>query len=336
MKIITCAGYFGTGSSAVTDFFSEFSNCSSIGNYEVRFIHDPNGIRDLEYNIVENNNRHNTSHAIKNYKKYVKHLNGNIIRKRYRKYCGDKFLKLSDEYINNITELCCNSSWHFDLIDKGELFSLIDSIYNRICKLKNKNALTSLMLYTQEKGYFSAIDKDEFYYYTKKYINDVIECMDKTHSEYIMVDQLVPPSNLNQYLNYFDDIKVFVVDRDPRDVYLYSSIFYRSNVVPYKNIEEYCKWYEIIRRHRKREIFDKEKVYFLQFEDLIYKYEETTEKLMKFVGIDPQNHVSPKSIFDPSISIKNTNLKQKYPKYKKEMEYIENHLQEYLYNFPEQ
>lgn len=334
MKIITCASYFGTGSSAVTDFFSEFSNCSSIGDYEVRFIHDPNGIRDLEYNVIENNNRHNTSHAIKNFRKYVNYLNGTFIKKRYRKYCGKDFLKYSYEYINNITELCCDASWHFDIKDKGELFSLIDSAYIRLCRLRNKNSLTSLLVYTHEKGYFSAIDKDTFYKYTKKYINNVIGSMNKADTEYIMVDQLVPPSNIDQYLNYFDNIKVFVVDRDPRDVYLYSKIFFKTNVVPYKNIEEYCKWYEIIRRHRKRETIDNENVLFVQFEDLIYKYKETTKKLIEFVGIDPEKHTKPLTKLDPVISIKNTNLKEKFPKYKNEIEYIETHLQEYLYHFP--
>ena len=334
MKIITCTGYYGTGSSAVTDFFSEFSSCSSIGEYEVRFIHDPNGIRDLEYNIIENNNRHNTSHAIKNFKRYVDYLNGTLIKKRYRKYCGDNFLKLSYEYINNITELCCNASWHFDSIDKGELFALVDSVYIRICRLLKIGSDPSLLMHANEKSYFSTIDKETFYYYTKKYIYDVLQCMRKQDSEYIMVDQLLPPSNINQYLHYFDYIKVFIVDRDPRDIFILSSALWKTNVVPYKNIEEFCKWYEIIRRHQKHEKINTEYSAFIHFEDLIYKYEDTTEKLMKFVGINPKDHIIPRSYLNPAVSIKNTNLKHKYPEYKKEIEYIENHLQEYLYEFP--
>ena len=52
MKIITCAGYYGTGSSAVTDILGEFDNIHFMGDYEFRFIQDPGGIADLEYNIV--------------------------------------------------------------------------------------------------------------------------------------------------------------------------------------------------------------------------------------------------------------------------------------------
>ncbi|MBF1106621.1 MAG: hypothetical protein HXL52_06645, partial [Solobacterium sp.] len=56
MKIISCASYYGTGSSAITDFLSEFDNICSMTNYEFRFVQDPDGISDLEYNLVENHN----------------------------------------------------------------------------------------------------------------------------------------------------------------------------------------------------------------------------------------------------------------------------------------
>ena len=40
-------------------------------NYEFRFVQDPDGISDLEYNLVENHNRHNSGHALKRFKKLV-------------------------------------------------------------------------------------------------------------------------------------------------------------------------------------------------------------------------------------------------------------------------
>ena len=40
MKIITCASYYNTGSSAITDFFSEFDNIKSLGETEFRFLQD--------------------------------------------------------------------------------------------------------------------------------------------------------------------------------------------------------------------------------------------------------------------------------------------------------
>ena len=46
MKVITCASYYGCGSSAVTDLISEFSGVESLGDYEFRFLHDIDGISD--------------------------------------------------------------------------------------------------------------------------------------------------------------------------------------------------------------------------------------------------------------------------------------------------
>ena len=41
MRFITCASYYGSGSSVITDFVSEFSEVYSYGDFEFRFIQDP-------------------------------------------------------------------------------------------------------------------------------------------------------------------------------------------------------------------------------------------------------------------------------------------------------
>ncbi len=335
MRIITCASYFGTGSSAVTDLFSEFDNCSFVGDYEFRFLHDPDGVRDLEYHLIDNNNRHNTSNAIKRFLRYTKFLGANPFRKVYRRYMGDEFYKYTLEYVDRLTELKTEAWWHYDRMEKGGVFDYIDSAICRmgtfLCKKNNITLLKPL----HEKAYFSAIGREDFYRYTREYTEKVIGSMNRRHTDFIMVDQLVPPSNLERYLNYFYDIKVVVVDRDPRDVFLLDHVEWKSRVIPSKTAEEFCKWYEITRRHRKSERYDPERVYFLQFEDLIYRYEETVEKLIEFVGIPGKNHVARGKYLDPALSVKNTNLKQKYPECREKVEYIEEKLGGYLYQFPQ-
>lgn len=333
MRVITCAGYYRTGSSAVTDLFSEFEGCKSLTSYEFRFIQDPNGIRDLEYNLIENNHRHNTSNAIKNYYKFAKMLNGSLFRKGYKRYMGKTFMKETNKYIDNITELKTDTWWHYDRYQKGKFFNFIDVSLNKIAhKLKLKGC-TSLLKLSHEKGYYSAIDKKTFYTHTKNYIMNCLSSAMKEPSDFIMVDQLVPPSNISSYLNYFDDVKVIVVERDPRDLYLLEKTKYRWGVMPYKNVEDFCKWYEITRRRPKEQEIDQDKVMLINFEDLIYKYEETSKKLIDFVGLTNHKHVCPKKFLDPSRSIKGTNLKKKFPQYQKDVEYIEEHLKEFLYNF---
>ena len=67
MRIISCASYYGSGSSAITDLISEYDNVFSFTDEEFRFTHDPDGISDLEYNLVQNFNRHNSGRALKRY-----------------------------------------------------------------------------------------------------------------------------------------------------------------------------------------------------------------------------------------------------------------------------
>lgn len=78
MRFISCASYYGSGSSAITDFVSEFDTVYSFTDEEFRFVQDPDGVSDLEYNLVENFNRHNSGHAIKRYKKLVDFYCGNM------------------------------------------------------------------------------------------------------------------------------------------------------------------------------------------------------------------------------------------------------------------
>lgn len=337
MKIITCASYTATGSSAVTDFFSEFDNCYSVGNHEIRFIFDPNGIRDLEYNLIENFDRHKSAHAIKKYLQYAKYLNGdNFLMKGYKLFTENDFMQYTNEYINNITELKTEAWWSYDIIERGRNFAYLNGLIHRITRAITRGNGATLPMLWHEKAYFSSIDKDTFYKYTKEYVYKVMESLNKTNAEYLMVDQLLPPMSIQPYFNYFDDnIKVIISDRDPRDLYLLEKEIYKCGIIPSKSVEDFCNWYRIIRKPCKSEKYDKDKVCKIQFEDWIYRYEETKAQVISFVGIDPKLHVVPKSKLNPDVSIKNTNLKKKYPKYARDIQYIEANLEEYLYKFPD-
>ena len=90
-RYISCASYYGTGSSAITDFVSEFENVYNFSSEEFRFLQDPDGISDLEFNLVESFNRHNSGHSVKRYKKLVDFYNGTVFAKKYRGFFGDKW-----------------------------------------------------------------------------------------------------------------------------------------------------------------------------------------------------------------------------------------------------
>lgn len=333
MKIITCAGYYRTGSSAISDLFCEFENCTSLGDYEFRFVQDPDGISDLEYNLLENNHRHNTSHAIKRFIKMIKFLNGSVYSKRYKRFFDNKFYEYSMEYIENITQLKCKAWWHRDQIDKGKIFYFLDRVYAKSIGLVQKGRGNTSMLHNED-SYFTYILKEEFYKYTREYIEKLFLYANRNNNEFLVADQLVPPSNINRYLNYFTDIKVICVERDPRDLYVLERTKYRWGIMPYENVKEFCDWYTITRAHRKKEIPDPGKVMLINFEDLIYQYETTVEKIINFVGLNKKYHTKKKSKFIPEKSKNNTKVYLKYPALNDDIIYIEKELEGYLYDFP--
>lgn len=333
MRFISCASYYGSGSSAITDLISEFDNVFSFADEEFRFIQDPDGISDLEYNLVENFNRHNSGHALKRYKRLVDFNCGNVLAKKYEHFFHGNWKKCSEEYIKELTDFTYKGWWQYDLLDKGKFFYLRKRLVNKILKLtlwKNQPERT-LNTMKNEITYCSHPSEEKFIECTKNYILKLFSsvCDD---SENIMVDQLVPPTNLDRYLRYFDDIKVFIVDRDPRDVFVLEKYIWKDGIIPTEP-EFFCKWFKYTRAHRKEEVFDQNRVMYVQFEDLIYNYTDTVKCIADWLNFDINQHSKCKTYFDPSESFNNTQTWKKFSKLKDEVRYIERELKEYLYNF---
>ena len=335
MKFISCASYFGTGSSAITDYVSEFENVHSFTDYEFRFLQDPDGISDLEYNLIENHNRHNSGYALKKYKKLVDYFSGNFFVKRYEPFFNNQWRVISYRYIDELTDLTYKGYWYYDVKDKGLLFLLLVRLINKILQKTiwiNKD-ISNLNELPNEKTLCSYPNKERFLKSTKNYIEELFAIANYDNKPFLMVDQIVPPSNINRFLRYFDDIHVFIVDRDPRDLFLLAKYDWKIHIIPTENADVFCEWYRYTRAHRKNEKFDIDKVLFIQFEDMIYKYEETTNKINDFLGLSKNQHTSPKQYFNPDKSAKNTKVWLRDSGYQKEAFQIAEALPEYLYDF---
>lgn len=334
LKFISCASYYGTGSSAITDFVSEFNNVYSFTKEEFRFVQDPDGISDLEYNLVENFNRHNSGHALKRFKKLVDFQCGNLFGKRYEKFFLGNWKKYSYEYIKNLTDFTYKGWWQYDLYDKGSFYYFKKRILNKLLHLTIWRNQPERCLNTMknEITYCSHPTEEKFLKCTKQYLSSLFSSV-CNGSNIVMVDQIVPPTNLKRYLRYFDDIQVVIVDRDPRDVYVLQKFVWNVGIVP-TDVETFCKWFKYTRSHRLTEKNDSSKVKLLQFEDLIYKYDETSKELADWLGLKSSNHTMPRKNFIPEKSINNTQTWKRYPCVMAEIAYIEQELKQYLYDFP--
>ncbi|MDM0691996.1 hypothetical protein WHY35_02610 [Clostridium perfringens] len=331
--IISSASYYGSGSSAVIDYLSEFDGVMSLTNYEFRFAHDPDGLSELEYNLVENFNRHNSGHALKRYKKLVDYYGDHFMVTRYEPFFNNNWKKLSYEYINSLVDFSFLGYWQYDFYDKGSWYEFWSKLPDRILtRTIWRNKPDKHFFFKKEITYASHPTEEKFLSCTQKYTDKLMKAANKENAPIVLVDQLVPSTNIERHIRYFNNLKVFVVDRDPRDIYLLAKYEWKDTIVP-KDIELFCKWYIYTRSQAKHETWDKDKIMLIQFEDIVYKYEETTKKIREWIGLDENNHVNPKKYMNPEVSIKNTRYWESNPEYQKEAEIIAKLLPEYLYNY---
>lgn len=334
MNIVTTTGFYGTGSSAITDLLMEYDCIKIKSDYEIRIAHDPYGIRNLEFNLIENPNRHNSSFALKKFIDYVDFLSNPILGKKYQKYFEGQFKRIATSYIDSLFEFSYSGSWHYDLIDRGLFVFFCSRLYNKIIKflrlcLGIHDERNYSLLVSKPKAYGTICNEDEFLLHTRDFFEQLAKSINPEGMESVLMDQLVPPSNIGVYERYFNSIKIIVVDRDPRDIFLLEKLVWKGPVVPCNDVELFCKWFLWTRRQY--ENTNKGSSLFIQFEDLIYDYDETIGNIEKYLGISPENHKNKFKKFNPSFSIKNTKLWEKFPEYKDEISFIEHKLKQYCY-----
>ena len=330
MKIITCASYYGSGSSALTDLVAEYDNVKDLSDFEFRFLHDLDGVRDLEYHLIENHNRHNSGHALKRFAKLSKFNEGNFMSKRYSQFfAGDDYQKITNEYIKDLTAFSYSGWWFYDLYDKGPrtyyLYQIVNHLFRKITKgklriLRNEQIINS---HPTEKDFLSI---------TKKYVSNLMRALNKENAEYLEIDQVVPSSNIKEVMRYFDDeIFVFIVDRDPRDVYLLGKYCWKSSICP-TDPELFCQWFAYAREAGSGVPEETSHIKRLQFEDFIYRYDETVKKIEQCTGLNPNLHSKQFSKLNPKRSVVNTRLWEKYPE-DQGIKIIEQRLNKYLYDY---
>lgn len=332
-KILACAGFGYTGSSIISDFLSEFNNVDvRAGSAEFRFLHDFGGISTLEDALVHNYHKQSSDGAIHQYLKMVDYCSGNILAKKYNKWFDGKFKDISLQFINEITEVKWKGAIEPTFVFKPTIVRILYyQLYSRIKRAINGGGELG-RFYPKGDFYFSCPDKDFFEECVRRYLNNLFSIIDPNHEkEFLYFDQIVPPTNLNRYLNYFDDIKVVVVDRDPRDLYIQNKYRVKASWIPF-DVNDFIKLYKGQRKYIATEV-DNKRILRIRFEDAIYNYEKFSSDMLHFIGLTNDNHISLKSKFDPLKSINNTKLWDKYDVDPIVLSKIENELGDYCYNF---
>jgi hypothetical protein len=182
--------------------------------------------------------------------------------------------------------------------------------------------------------------KNNFLVKTRIFTDNLLREADtENRHEYILFDQAIPVISFSNYLNYFTSLRVIIVDRDPRDIYVMNKAFWGSGYIPTSNVELFIKWYSETRQPRNIGLSELEadsikRVIFLPFESLIYEYDDSLKRVMAHTGLTTNEHINKLKYFNPELSIKNTQVFLDFPELKNDIDLIEKHLEEYCYPFP--
>lgn len=332
MLVGTC-GFGSTGSSAISDYLSEYGEelVQVLDNIEFTWVSGVDGLVDLEYHLSHPHSvAVDSIVAIDRYLKRVDHL-----AREYRKYANipeELFRKSASEFIETIT----NVSWDWYVQEPNTMIKRVVELYllrNRVIPYLEKKKGHKIKCYPMEKVRLSNCPQ-RFEEAARKHVKGLLTAMGADFSKIIVMDQPFAGNNPQACFKYFDDPYAIVSDRDPRDNYVFSKTRLLgksfSHLMPTDRVEDFVEFYRGVRDNQPYKGNDP-RILSIHFEELVYNYDEATKIIRDFLHL-PDNP-NPRSVFDPSMSIANTQVFKRYPQFSKDIDYIEKNIPEYLFDF---
>ena len=351
-KFIDCSGYSLSGKSAVLELFQEFEGYFAPGR-EVDFelLRIAGGLRDLENAVVNRWNPVACSIALSRFSEIITKLGSspslynligqyNSYATKYDDRFHGKFTEISKKYIKDIS----NFSGTFQVNTPYFFRTKLEYFTRRLLiKFNYKN------LHRGEKLTFP-VQADEFYRLTRNYLDELFDVHNQFDNptkispsimKYKKYDSFIlsnacETSNPSASLNLFNNCKQIVVDRDPRDIFLFTKMtdpFSGKGHIGHlgeNDIDLFIKRFRAIRE--RSEPFNGSNRILIYFEDLILNYEESLSNILDFIEENPSIHIHKKRFFNPEKSINHVGI-WKNNSFQKEVAYIEKKLPEFCRDY---
>lgn len=325
--IIGITGYGYTGSGAVSDLLKEYSGIQVQDDFEFTLSFWPDGLEDLEYHLVENPNRFFSSDiSIKRFKEFVRKENRSP-RGWYKKATHGQFFSLSMKYIDSLTDAKWQGRWMVDPFLCNEFVRTIK--YRFFARIVNRfPCLEGIGNRVLDREMCFSIRPEDFLDITKAYTESLLQSMGYDTSRTVCLDQPFSANNPIKGMRYYKDSRAIIVTKDPRDLYVLL-IKLKVKWVPLDNVNDYVLYYKKLYETR----YDRKDILYVAFEDLIYNYQSTVDRIEQFCSIRKEQHIHPKQHFIPNVSIQNTQIYLQYPEYSDAIAFIEKELHDYLFDF---
>lgn len=332
MIIGTC-GFCSTGSSAVSDYLKEFDEIQVVDKVEFTFAYLPDGLEDLYYHLSKCVIRDDScTIAIPRFRRFIEHYSRSL--SVHTKLKKDDLMNITDEFLKSITQMTWKGERRSDvLLNTGWFRRYIGGLIfqQRIIPYLNKKAGRCVEMYPYRDLEIS-VNHPDLEEKCKKYLKDLLIAIGADFSKTIVLDQPFAGNNPQSSFHFFEDPYAIVVDRDPRDNYIFAKefLYRRKKFMPTNNVEEFVKYYKLMRDNMPYKEKN-DRILRMHFEEMVYDYPNATKKVREFLNLGENKR--PYTVFDPKLSVNNTQLILKFPQYADDVKYIEEHLSEYLFDF---
>ena len=341
MKSIAVTGYFATGSGAVYNLLQEYCSVDDGGlsAYEHLFLYDVNGVFETIDRILYNNSLYNSNAAINAFRREMQRLNNIDFGwfGGYRYMCENQFMDIIEEFITEITQYRIDREWYGIYEDRklkaGRIVRDAASIMLGRRKL-TRNFGTAIELSRGNRGEFSFADETTLKEATKKLVSKYLNIMYPETDKTIILNHMLSPQDAHRVPGYMpEDMKLIIVDRDIRDLYVYNKYtkIWGDSTFP-TDLDDFIRFTKSYRATERP--VESDRILRIRFEDLIYHYDQTVEKIEAFAQLSPDDHIAKKTKLVPERSIKNTQVYRMNSAWAEEIRGIEQELPEYVYPFP--
>lgn len=342
-KNVAVTGYYGTGSSAVTDLLREYKSACVVPyedkNFEHVVFYVSGGLFDLCTLLTHGNSPFTSDMVINNFINAMERLNcyDFVWFGSYAKQFGDKFKKLYTELVNSISTSSKGLNSNHIIRSRYSLFKALLQVAAHIVYKRNFIQYGNKYIYDGKDVYFSMPTEEEVYSAARAFTKGYFDLFDREGKNIRVFDHLIWANQVDEYMRCFDDnFKVIVVERDPRDVFLLNKYIWFKPPIGHGTPHFPIAPDLFVEEWRKTVVgeYSNPNLYRVHFESLIYDYDSTVEKIEDFLGLNSSEHVLKEKYLDVSKSIENTQVFNVNNEWRSEAQYIEDELREFIFEFP--
>lgn len=327
--IIGACGFGSTGSSVITDYLKEFDGITVKDDLEFTWVSGLDGLIDLERAVMNPHNRTADSmYAILRFQEAAQR------KKRSYERHGLK-ADVLERSVNTFIDAITTTSWYWydgrEDYRYGSKFFFHALMKKKIIPKMEKKQGHHVHCWPLREMRIS-VKPDNFYVAARRHMDELLTGMGLDTDGIIALDQPFAGNNPQACFPFYKDPYAVVMDRDPRDNYVFArtKLLGKFHYIPIDSVEDYIAYYRALRKDQPY-LNENPRVLRLRFEDMVYEYDATTEKLRQFLHL-PENP-RPRSVFDPELSIANTQVFRRYPQFAEDVNKIEKELPEYLFDY---